>query len=64
MELAVLLAVIARFFVQTVPFQVAVKVASQTLPIGRACLLSLMFILTNFLVALPTVARIVEDFSK
>ena len=64
MGLAVILAIVTGFFVQAVLFRIAVRATGQTLPAGKAYILSLLVILANFFVASPIVAWIVGDFSK
>jgi hypothetical protein len=64
MGLALLLAIVIGFFVQAVLFRVAVRATGQTLPAGKAYILSLVVILANFFVASPIVAWIVGNFSK
>jgi len=62
--LAMILAIAIGFFVQAVLFQISIRATGQTLSSGKAYILSLLVILTNFFVVSPIVALIVGDFSK
>jgi hypothetical protein len=62
--LAMILTTVIVFFVQAVLFRIAVRTTGQTLPAGKAYILSLLVILANFVVVSPIVAWIVGDFSK
>ena len=64
MGLALLLSIVIGFFVQAVLFQIAVRATGQTLPAGKAYILSLVVILANFFVVSPVVAWVVGNFSK
>jgi hypothetical protein len=62
--LALILAIAIGFFVQAILFRVSVRATGQTLSAGKAYILSLSVILTNFFVVSPIVSLIVGDFSK
>jgi hypothetical protein len=62
--LAMILAIAIGFFVQAVLFQISIRATGQTLSSGKAYILSLLVILTNFFVVSPIVALIVGDVSK
>ena len=62
--LAMILAISIGFFVQAILFRISVRATGQTLSAGKAYILSLLVILTNFFVVSPIVTLIVGDFSK
>ncbi len=61
---AMIFAEVIIFFVQAILFHISIKATSQILSFGRAFILSLLVILTNFFVVSPIVVLIIGDASK
>jgi len=64
MMLALILTTVIVVFFQSCLYQIAVRATGQTLPAGKAYIISAVLYLSNFLVISPITALITGTFSK